>query len=184
MEERQWLVELYQGWQSDFGNFYIANCGKNTTSASCYRMAVFGMTQHVLHGSWVILIGHHDSGCYWHRAITHILSPAQVWGDAVCSRCHKAIHPESFRTGRYVWWNPVTMWLCIGVIQFLSDKMWILNRIKLWKIRKNLSRVVAHLSLPLIINAECLYICTNSQNYQIWLVWSPNWYHSWIHIKK
>ena len=34
------------------------------------------------------------------------------------------------------------------------------------------------------ISAECIYICTNSQNYQIWLVWSPNWHHGWIHIEK
>ena len=32
--------------------------------------------------------------------------------------------------------------------------------------------------------AECIYMCTNSQNYQIWLVWSLNWHHGWIHIEK
>ena len=38
------------------------------------------------------------------------------------------------------------MWLCVGVVRFLSDKMWILNQIKLWKIRENPSRVIARLS--------------------------------------
>ena len=31
-------------------------------------------------------------------------------------------------------------------------------------------------------SAECIYICTNSPNYQIWLVWSSNWHHSQIHV--
>ena len=90
-----------------------------------------------------------DSGHYWHWAITHILSLAQFWGDAICltwSGCHKAIHLESFRISWYVWWNPMMMWLCIRVVWLLSDKMWILNWIKLWKIHKNPSRVIAHLS--------------------------------------
>ena len=34
------------------------------------------------------------------------------------------------------------------------------------------------------ISAKCISICTNYQNYQNWLVWSPNWHHSWIHIEK
>ena len=79
----------------------------------------------------------------------HILSPVQVQGDATClkwSRCHRAMHPELFGIDWYTWQNPVTMWLSVGVVRFLSDKMWISNQIKLWKICKNPSRVLAHLS--------------------------------------
>ena len=32
--------------------------------------------------------------------------------------------------------------------------------------------------------AKCIYICTNSLNYQIWLVRSSNSHHGWIHIEK
>ena len=32
------------------------------------------------------------------------------------------------------------------------------------------------------IGAKCIYICTNSQNYQIVLIWSPNLHHCQIHI--
>ena len=91
-----------------------------------------------------------DLGRYWYRSIAQILSPVHVWGNAVCliwSRHPKAMHRKLFGINRFSWWNPVTMWLCIGVVQFLSNKMWTLNWIKLWKIHENPSRVVACLSM-------------------------------------
>ena len=90
-----------------------------------------------------------DLGHYWYRSIAQILSLVWVRGDAACliwSRRPKAMCRKLFRIDRYSWKNPVTMWLCIGVVRFLSDKMWILNRIKLWKIRENPCRTVVCLS--------------------------------------
>ena len=93
-----------------------------------------------------------DSGCYWYRMIAPIVS--LVRGDAACliwSRHPKAMHQKSFGIDRYAWRNPMMMWLCVGVVRFLSDKMWILNRIKLWKICENPSRVVALLSMSMTV---------------------------------
>ena len=151
MEEKWQLVDLYRGRRSNFGNFDVVNLGKNITGAAHYKMAVFSATRHVLCRALAILIG--CAICQWLGMLLTLdnhVSPVQVWGDATClnwSRCHKAMHLESFRINWYAWQNPVTMWLCIRVIRFLSDKMWILNQIKLWKIRENLSRVVACLSV-------------------------------------
>lgn len=90
-----------------------------------------------------------DSERYWFRTIAPIVSPVPVRGGAVCliwSRRPEAIRRKLFGIDRYAWPNLVTMWLCVGVVRFLSNKMWILNRIKLWKIRENPSGVVARLS--------------------------------------
>ena len=64
-----------------------------------------------------------DSGRYWCRSIAQILSPVQVRGNAAClirSRFSKAMCWKSFGIVRYSWRNPVTMWLCIGVVRFLE----------------------------------------------------------------
>ena len=89
--------------------------------------------------------------------IAQILSPVQVRGNVACltwSRCHNAMHWKSFGIDWYAWQNPTMMWLCIGVVWFLSDKMWILNWIKLWKIHENPSTVVACWSKQLVINCR------------------------------
>ena len=82
------------------------------------------------------------------------------------------------------------MWLCIGVVRFLSDKMWILNRIKLWKIRENPSRVVARLSPLLFVPSywQCgirMGVCGGAQAHHLggWTachvsLLSP-WHHMW-----
>ena len=124
---------------------------------------------------WLNVLFVNDSGCYWYWTITQILSLVQVPGDAACliwSRCPKPMCRKSFGIDWYTWRNPVTMWMCIGVVRFQSHKIWILNRIKLWKIRKNPSRVVVRLSSPPYWNTDC-----PQSDIQCWMSQSVNSRH-------
>ena len=123
-------------------------------------LAQLGMYSMECQQLWLDALFVNDLGHYWYRTIAQILSPVQVQGNAACliwSRCAKAMHRKSFGIDRYTWQNPVTMWLCIRVVRFLSDKMGILNRIKLWKIRKNPSRIIACLSTLSCHLSKCAF---------------------------
>ena len=123
-----------------------------------------------------------DSERYWFQTIAPIVSRVPVWGGAaclICSRRTRAMCRKSFGIDRYAWPNLVMVWLCIGVVRFLSDKMWILNRIKLWKIRENPSRVVARLSACLC--CLCNVICRQVFD-SCWCISFILLTHSWVGI--
>ena len=163
MEGRQQLVDLYQGQWSDFGNFWHCQPWEehyqyDLLEDGCVRHNLACTPRSVGDFDWTRCLsmtrGITDTGQshkYFHQY--RFGAMLRAWFG---SRCPKAMCQKLFGIDWYAWWNPVTMWLCIGVIRFLSDKMWVLNRMKLWKICENPSRVVACLSAGSINLLSCL----------------------------
>ena len=152
-EGRRQLVDLYRGLQSDFGNSWRCQPWEERYQYDSLEDGCVwhdsACTPRSIDDSWLDALLVNDLERYWYRTIAPIVSPVPVRGGAACliwSRRPEAMRWKSFEIDWYAWPNFVMMWLCVGVVRFLSDKMWILNWIKLWKIHENPSRVVARLS--------------------------------------